>query len=69
MVEQVRAQDLDTRELRQDCGCGCGGGQCGTVRQDCGCGCGGGQCGNTQHELVWVDFAQLAEIKQTSVNN
>ena len=61
MVEQVRVQELTTQEQKQDCGCGCGGA---TAKNDCGCGCGGSQCGTTQQELVLVDAAQVAEMRQ-----
>ena len=64
MVDQVRVQELTTQEQKQDCGCGCGGGFCGTAKNDCGCGCGGGECGTTQQELVLVDAAQVAEMRQ-----
>ena len=66
MVEQIRAQELTTLEKKQDCGCGCGcgGGLCGAAKHDCGCGCGGGECGTTQQELVLVDAAQVAELRQ-----
>ena len=53
MVEQVRAQELTTQEPKQDCGCGCGGSQCGTVQQ----------------ELVLVDAAQVAEMRQRAVSD
>ncbi len=66
MVEQVRVQELTAQEQKQDCGCGCGGGACGG---DCGCGCGGGMCGTTQQELVFVDSAQAAEMRQRAVSN
>ena len=61
MAEQIDSQGLNNRE--QDCGCGCGGGLCGTAQGDCGCGCGGDLWTN-QQELVLVDAGQLAEIKQ-----
>ena len=48
MVEQIRVQELITLEAKQDCGCGCGGGECGT----------------TQQELVLVSAAQVAEMRQ-----
>ena len=66
MVEQIRVQELITREQKQDCGCGCGGGACGSM--DCGCGCGGGACGTTQQELVLVDSAQVAEMRQQAAS-
>ena len=68
MVEQAGAQELTTRDQKQDCGCGCGGGLCGAARQDCGCGCGGELCGSTQQELVWVDTQQLAKIRQQAAD-
>ena len=66
MVEQIRVQELTTPE--QDCGCGCGGGLCGTAKNDCGCGCGGGECGNTQQDLVFVDAAQVVEMRHQAAN-
>ena len=69
MVEQVRVQELTTQERKQDCGCGCGGGQCGGAKNDCGCGCGGGSCGTTQQELVFVGSAQVAEMRQQAASN
>ena len=69
MVEQIRVQELITPEAKQDCGCGCGGSQCGTAKSDCGCGCGGGQCGTTQQELVLVNAAQVAEMRQKAASN
>lgn len=69
MVEQIRVQELTIREQRQDCGCGCGGGLCGTARQDCGCGCGGEACGTTQQALVLVNSAQVAEMRQQAASN
>ena len=53
MVEQVRVQELTTQEQKQDCGCGCGGSLCGT----------------TQQELVLVDSARLAELRQRAVSS
>ncbi len=35
-------------------------------KQDCGCGCG---CGDAQQELVVVDSAQAAEMRQKTVSN
>ena len=67
MVEQVRVRELTTQEQKQDCGCG--GGLCGTAKNDCGCGCGGSQCGTTQQELVLVDAAQVAEMRQRAASN
>ncbi len=69
MVEQVRVQELTPLEQKQDCGCGCGGSLCGTIKNVCGCGCGGSLCGTAQQELVWVDSAQVAEMKQRAVKN
>ena len=68
MAEQVRVQELTTQAQRQDCGCGCGGGACGTASGDCGCGCGGGACGTIQQELVLVDSAQVAEMRQQAAS-
>ena len=48
MVEQIRAQELTTQEQKHDCGYGCGGGSCGT----------------TQQELILVNSAKVAEMKQ-----
>ena len=53
MVEQVIVQELATQGLKQDCGCGCGGSLCGT----------------TQQELLLVDAAQVAEIRQRAASN
>ena len=53
MVEQVRVQELTDQEPKQDCGCGCGGSLCGT----------------TQQELVLVDAAQVAELRQRAASN
>ena len=53
MIEQVRVQELTTQEQKKDCGCGCGGSMCGTAQQ----------------ELVWVDSAQVAGMKQRVVSN
>ena len=64
MVEQIRVQELITQEAKPDCGCGCGGNQCGGAKNDCGCGCGGGECGTTQRELVLVSAAQVAEMRR-----
>ena len=69
MVEQIRVQELTTQEQKQYCGCGCGGSSCGTAKNDCGCGCGGSQCGTTQQELVLVDSAQVAEMRQRAASN
>ncbi len=68
MVEQIRVQELTTEEQKQDCGCGCGGSLCGAARNDCGCGC-GGESGTTQQELVLVDSAQVAEMRQQAASN
>jgi len=68
MAEQVRAQELTLQEQKQDCGCGCGGGACGTASDDCGCGCGGGACGTIQQELVLVDSARVAEMRQQAAS-
>ena len=54
MAGQVRVEEMNTPELRQDCGCGCGGALCGTAGGDCGCGCGGALCGSATQELVLV---------------
>ena len=64
MVEQIRVQGLTDQEQKQDCGCGCGGDPSSNAKNDCGCGCGGGECGTTQQELVLVDAAQAAEMRQ-----
>ena len=53
MVEQVRVQELTSQEQKPDCGCGCGGSLCGT----------------TQQELVLVDSAQVAEMRQQAASN
>ena len=53
MVEQIRAKEL-TAEVQE---------------QDCGCGCGGGECGNTQQELLLLDSAQVAQIRQKAAVN
>ena len=53
MVEPVGAQEVTTPELKQDCGCGCGGWSCGTAQQ----------------ELVLVDSAQVAEMRQKAASN
>ncbi|MCH7738436.1 MAG: hypothetical protein IH872_13675 [Chloroflexi bacterium] len=63
MVEQIRVQEVTTQEQKQDCGCGCGGGLCAAAKNDCGCGC-GGERGSTQQELVLVDAARVAEVRQ-----
>ena len=63
MVEQIRVQELITREQKQDCGCGCGGLR-NAAKSDCGCGCGGGECGTNQQELLLVDAAQVAEMRR-----
>ncbi len=68
MVEQIRAQELTTWEQKQDCGCGCGGALGGAAKHDCGCGCGGGECGTAQQELVLVDAAQGAELRQQAAS-
>ncbi len=69
MVEQIRVPELTTQEAKRDCGCGCGGGQCGAAKNDCGCGCGGSLCGTTQQELVLVSAAQVAEIRQKAASD
>ena len=69
MVEQIRVQELITREQKQDCGCGCGGSSCGAAQQDCGCGCGGASCGTAQQELVLVSSAQVAEMRRKVASN
>lgn len=53
MVEQIRVQELTAPEQKQDCGCGCGGSACGTVQQ----------------ELVLVDSARVAEMRQQAASN
>ena len=64
MVEPIGVQEVTTPELKQDCGCGCGGEFCGTAKQDCGCGCGGHLCGCSQQELVLVELAQVVKMRQ-----
>jgi len=53
MVEQVGVQELTTQGQKQGCGCGCGGSLCGTAQQ----------------ELVLVDAAQVAEMRQRAASN
>lgn len=69
MAEQAGVQELTTQEQWQECVCGCGGSLCGATRNDCGCGCGGGLCCATQQALVWVDSAQVAEMRQRAVRD
>ncbi|MCI0844238.1 MAG: hypothetical protein J4N87_02705 [Chloroflexi bacterium] len=64
MAEQTGVQEVTAQEQKQDCGCGCGGDLSAAAKNDCGCGCGGDSCGSTQQELVLVNAAQIAEIRQ-----
>ncbi len=34
MARQVRVEEVTEQKPKQDCGCGCGGGLCGTSRQE-----------------------------------
>jgi len=68
MVEQIRVQELNIPEQKQDCGCGCGGSSCGSATNDCGCGCGGSACGTAQQELVLVGSAQVAEMRRKAAS-
>ena len=67
MSEPVTTQELNIREQKQDCACGCGGDQSSTAKQDCGCGCGGDSCGGWQ-EMVLVGSQQFAEVRQLATS-
>ena len=54
MAGQAKVEEMNTLELRQDCGCGCGGALCGTATHDCGCGCSGLACETAAQEVVLV---------------
>ena len=54
MPGQTRVEEMSTPELKQDCGCGCGGADCATAAHDCGCGCGGTACGTVTQEMTFV---------------
>ena len=54
MPGQTRIEEMNTPELKQDCGCGCGGAACGTATDNCGCGCGGTACGTVTQEMTFV---------------
>ena len=54
MAGQTRVEEMNTPELKQDCGCGCGGALCATATHDCGCGCGGAACETVAQEMVLV---------------
>ena len=68
MPETTIVESTTEEILKQDCGCGCGGGSCGTARDDCGCGCGGGSCGSNWQELKLVDNSQVTAARQQTAS-
>ena len=64
MPETTNVESTAEENLKQDCGCGCGDGSCGTARDDCGCGCGGDSCGSNWQELNFVGEAQVTAAHQ-----
>lgn len=48
MAGSTGAQDIDETSRKQDCGCGCG----------------GGACGSTWRELVWVEPNQVSMVRE-----
>ena len=66
MSEPVTTQELNIQEQKQDCACGCGGGQSSTAKQDCGCGCGDDSCGGWQ-ELALVDAPRLRQLTTSKI--
>ena len=67
MAELTGVENIAETNLKQDCGCGCGGAACGTTSNDCGCGCGGNACGSSWQELVWLEPNQAASLPEQSV--
>ena len=66
MAELTGVEIITETNLKQDCGCGCGGSACGTSSNDCGCGCGGNACGSSWQELVWLEPNQGASLPEQS---
>ena len=64
MAEQTNIENQTAGSVKNDCGCGCGGSNCGAAGQDCGCGCGGDACGTNWQEMVWVDSPESGQKRE-----